>query len=258
MYSSPRWSLPAIKWWGDWAKGESGNAVYKYLLEEYSKIEDDYSDMLSPFRKDRNIASIDESIEEQPVNKRQFEAAFSQLNDRLDAIGTALESVGRFAPSEVARNDNTTLSSVPLRTMPIPLRTRRQRTEDAASVIVPEASIAIPKVFTWEDCLRQWNEGDLANGLKPLKLWTSDDRKPKSYLKDKENNSNKAIHSVRKLLGDEYETLGDNAFRDAYSEYLGEKRNLNSLYTEIRRQKLIRKTETDEQMRTESRKGART
>ena len=42
MYSSPRWSLEAIKWWRGWAKGESVGQIYKYLLEEYSKIEYDY------------------------------------------------------------------------------------------------------------------------------------------------------------------------------------------------------------------------
>lgn len=90
MYASPRWSLEAIKWWGGWAKGESVGQIYKYLLEEYSRIEYDYSDMLSPFRQDRNIAPIDESIGDTPLTRHQFESTIGGLQEQLESIQDTL------------------------------------------------------------------------------------------------------------------------------------------------------------------------
>jgi hypothetical protein len=57
MYCSLPWPLDAIKWWGGWAQGEQLGAIVRYLLEEYNNLEYCYGDMLSPERRDRNVAS---------------------------------------------------------------------------------------------------------------------------------------------------------------------------------------------------------
>jgi hypothetical protein len=112
MYASSRGSLEAIKSWGGWSTGEQGGATYHYLLEEYSKIEYDNWDMLSPFRRDRNIAAIDETIADQAVTRSLFESTHGILNTRLTAVenllrrlDTRLENLGNLTPSRTRADE---------------------------------------------------------------------------------------------------------------------------------------------------------
>ncbi|KIO32588.1 hypothetical protein M407DRAFT_43176, partial [Tulasnella calospora MUT 4182] len=43
-----RWSLELIRWWGGWTDGERIDTLIRYLLDDLSTSENDYSDALSP------------------------------------------------------------------------------------------------------------------------------------------------------------------------------------------------------------------
>jgi hypothetical protein len=240
MYASPRWSLEAIKSWGGWSTGEQGGAIYRYLLEEYSRIEYDYSDMLSPFRQDRNISAIDESIAEQPLTRSQFDGSLALVHERLDRIEQMIQDLPSLGTASSSSSCDHDRPADP----PSPRQSRSTRTTSRTSMLrrhararapreaPPEAPMSIPPAATWLECVGQWNEGDPRIGLKPLKDFTKEERNNKNNLTDKEFNCQKTLHSHRKLVGNEYNLVGHDEFVRTYNDVLNH--GLNKLYTAIR------------------------
>ncbi|KAF9949365.1 hypothetical protein BGZ72_008847 [Mortierella alpina] len=56
MFAKEKWSLKAVKWWGGWSEGEKMGTIMRYLLDEFSRYETGFSDMLSPLRQDSRHA----------------------------------------------------------------------------------------------------------------------------------------------------------------------------------------------------------
>lgn len=56
MFAKEKWSLKAVKWWGGWSEGEGTGTIMRYLLEEFTRYEYGFSDMLSPSRQDSRHA----------------------------------------------------------------------------------------------------------------------------------------------------------------------------------------------------------
>ncbi|KAK3824517.1 MAG: hypothetical protein J3R72DRAFT_501221 [Linnemannia gamsii] len=56
MFAKEKWSLKAVKWWGGWTEGEGTGTIMRYLLEECTRYEYGFSDMMSPTRQDSRHA----------------------------------------------------------------------------------------------------------------------------------------------------------------------------------------------------------
>ena len=189
--------------------------------------------MLSPYRKDRNIEPIDESIPDQALTRGQFETAFGQLEDKLERLTSTLltrldgtpESV--FSAAEPVAGTSSPLSMTPSRPRAIQHH-KKQRVD------IPQTILAIPASKNWETCVRHWNQGIPENGTRPLKSWSVRERSPPGT----DRGAVKALFSVRKLLGEEFNTLGEEQFRQQYSSFLDG--NLNALYEAIRANKRAR------------------
>ncbi|KAF9940242.1 hypothetical protein BGZ65_007656 [Modicella reniformis] len=52
MVASEKWSLKAVKWWGGWSEGEGSGTIMRYLLDDITRYESGFGDMLSPERSD--------------------------------------------------------------------------------------------------------------------------------------------------------------------------------------------------------------
>ncbi|KAF9147850.1 hypothetical protein BGX20_006529, partial [Mortierella sp. AD010] len=52
MFAKDKWSLKALKWWGGWSEREGSSMIMRYLLEEVTRYETGFGDMLSPIRND--------------------------------------------------------------------------------------------------------------------------------------------------------------------------------------------------------------
>jgi hypothetical protein len=220
MYSKPRWSLEAIKWWGGWSSGEQGGSVYKYVLEEYSRIEYDYSDMLSPFRKDRNISATEMSTEN-PLTLGHFLAFSNEISENIKELKDILK---QFQSTNTTTASNTITPSQITQSLP---RNRGRRGKRIATIRVdpPVLNIGIPSVKNYQDIIRQWHEGDPNIGLKPLKDFT---KKERNLTRNR-----KALYSKRKLVAEEYIYLGESQFKETYSDFL--EKGLNVLIRAINR-----------------------
>lgn len=138
----------------------------------------------------------------------------------------------------------------PTTTAPPAPATRRPATRSSPRAVASareEAPIlrrSLPKVKGWRDCIRQWNHGDARAGIRPLKDWTQEDRSPGHNWTDREKGSHKSSLSTRKLIGEEYNLLGEQGFTETYAEFL--RGGLNNLYKAIRNKKLEREQEQND------------
>jgi hypothetical protein len=229
--------LEAIKWWGGWSQGEKLGAISKYLLENYNKLEGTYGDMLSPTRRDRNLA-IFETNEDEPVSKALFSGATNSILEKLDEI---MGQINCKLPE-----GSNVMPAIQASKARISIRNKRQSkpTTPTASHnneennYIPQLLMKIPKIVHWLDAVKQYNEGLPSLGIKPLKNFSLRERNP-TGLSKKELTRIKSIFSRRKKIALEYNLLGDERFRDTYSSSL---HKVDKLLSAIRKQIAERKS----------------
>ncbi|KAF9143940.1 hypothetical protein BGX20_007072, partial [Mortierella sp. AD010] len=58
MFTKNKWSLKALKWWGGWSERDGSSTIMRYLLEEVTRYETGFGDMLSPVRNDARHTNL--------------------------------------------------------------------------------------------------------------------------------------------------------------------------------------------------------
>ncbi|KAG8927220.1 hypothetical protein FRC01_007813 [Tulasnella sp. 417] len=88
-----RWSLDLIKWWGGWTDGERIDTLIRYLLDDLSTYENDYSDALSPRKREPKKSLASEHLALQPVSQQDFQSANDQMFELLRATTEKVDVV---------------------------------------------------------------------------------------------------------------------------------------------------------------------
>jgi hypothetical protein len=92
FFTKKPWSLTSVRAWGGWTRGETVDTIVRYLMNEYQVREEDFSDMMNPERRDRNLSvmNFDENDDEQtPVEQQvsdlrvEFRQYKTELADQL-------------------------------------------------------------------------------------------------------------------------------------------------------------------------------
>jgi hypothetical protein len=255
FYALKPWPLNIIKRWAGWAEGEDAGTLAKYLLEEYSRLEGDVSDMLSPHRRDRNVPLTHRSSDatDTPASRRDLEQVVQGQHSSLTAWmqrelarflakieeNFLLERSQSTVPSDVQMNHETVTANEvqEVGAQARQLRTTQRmstRTERTPQALTMPTVIGIEKADTLEEVLLQWN-GDPSNpGLKALKDWSVEERNPPEWVTYLGNNplekerlrkclqKRKTLFSRRKLVGEAHARLGDVEFRRRFSDQINQ------------------------------------
>jgi hypothetical protein len=225
MFAKKKWSLKALKWWGGWSESEREGAIMRYLLDEYSKYESGYGDMFSPDRDDsRDTQFIRDygTSSGEVINQRTLAFQLQSLESSIKALDQRISSskreqreesrhllndIGGMIIQELGKTITNLLGSqlvgaqvqqAPQSSIPVikvACVAQPQELSEATGQRAPGPRI--PNVRTWKDCITQWDEGDLENGLTlPLRHWTKSMRK-----------TDPSRYSQRKLITNEYYRL---------------------------------------------------
>ena len=69
-----------MKHWGGWSKNERTDILINYLMNEYEARENDYSDWMSPSRRDLNVTILDQNGDFENIVMGRFE----NINAKID------------------------------------------------------------------------------------------------------------------------------------------------------------------------------
>jgi hypothetical protein len=221
FYAKYRWPLEAIRWWGGWARGERLGAIVRYLLEEYTKQELDFGDMMAPNRRDRNFSVLDRGLQSdafRPLSASETKELVREVvHDALLHAGS-----GGLAAAGVGTDRIITGSNM----------VENEATTGVSNLLLlPRIVCAIPKAEGWRDYYNQWKYGDPAIGLVPLKDWDKTMRNPEG-MDAKRLNAYKAKYAQRKCVGAEAIRLGLAGFETKYKDHVN--RGLVGLMKAIR------------------------
>ncbi|KAF9203533.1 hypothetical protein BGZ49_006312 [Haplosporangium sp. Z 27] len=252
MFADEKWSLKAVKWWGGWSEGEGHNTIMTYLLDDFTRYENGYRDMLCPHRNDsRHTQFMGGEAEETDVVTQKtlqnslgtLRASFkSELSDVKSVLESLAEKMTTLAhqQSVLVENQQEILAALgyQLRHPELRLPELRQQPEQQQHPPSEKVQLSkkaffprIPKIKHWKEAIGQWEKPDFARGLNlPLKLWTKEMRDGKLSPK----------FSQRKLIFKEYclNNRSDEEMRRIYGEALD---TIRKLLPAIRAQKKLRK-----------------
>ncbi|KAJ7508230.1 hypothetical protein B0H11DRAFT_2169261 [Mycena galericulata] len=222
-----RWSLNIVRWWGGWASGEHVDTLMKYLLDSLQSYEIGHSDALCPVPHEADKSFMGDHLMVKPVPTEEFRAVTSQIITQLSKISlnqphcicshTSSTPSSDVMPSHrvaapvlqdssaqaatvgahMAASNSPSAPAQPPHTesvaRPIPIS---QQITIIPGVVIPD----LKKGNTaWRDAVRQWEEGDPAKGLSPLRDW------PRAWYSDGMRLVTGTKRSQRKLIFDEFE-----------------------------------------------------
>ncbi|KAJ6497259.1 hypothetical protein DFH09DRAFT_945625 [Mycena vulgaris] len=235
-----RWSLSIIRWWGGWASGEHVDTLMKYLLDSLQSYETSHGDALCPVPREADKSFMGDHLRVAPVATEEFRTVTSRIMTRIEEMSlnpTCCSHSSRNTKSVTPPSQSGPVQALPTTPGTDPTANTSQlqrggqpiqppRDESTASPTVPTIpmsqrksiipGVVIPDLkkgdLAWREAVRQWEEGDLLKGLKPLRDW------PKEWYSDGMRLVTGTKRSQRKLVFDEYERLNrdDSAFIDAY------------------------------------------
>ncbi|KAK5820671.1 hypothetical protein F5H01DRAFT_404160 [Linnemannia elongata] len=241
MFAKEKWSLKAVKWWGGWSEGEGTGTIMRYLLDEYTRYEMGFSDMLAPSRQDSRHAvfmgesnspgsapvsvqalsksleklraTLDEEMVHQfSVQKKEMDHQLKQMSKSVtESLLVALKEMSSVVRPQVPEQQRQQQQQPrqPPQPQPQPRQQlqpqpRQQQEQEDEPPVAPR----IPTAKKWQDVIKQWEHGDLEKGLLvPLKDWTATMRK-----------TDPTRYSQRKLIALEFIRLGrsERNMRDTY------------------------------------------
>lgn len=189
----------------------------KYLIDSLQSYETGHGDALSPIHKEADKSFMGDHVLLQPVTKEDFRVFSSCIVTALKDLSTGTHCSQPHHPSPIQPLGNHT-TNLPFQNIPTHAagdqsaqRPSRCTSPNHASEgpgprpskPLPIPGVAIPDLGkgkgAWRRALHQWNYGDPANGLQPLKTWPvhwySGDMREKTGTK----------RSQRGLIAGEYE-----------------------------------------------------
>ncbi|KAF9120917.1 hypothetical protein BGW39_010989 [Mortierella sp. 14UC] len=96
MFAKEKWSLKAVKWWGGWSEGEGTGTIMRYLLEEFTRYEYGFSDMMSPSRQDSRHAVFmgeTDTPGTAPLTQHSLDVSLQTLKEAIYAEMTHRSSI---------------------------------------------------------------------------------------------------------------------------------------------------------------------
>ncbi|KAJ6506544.1 hypothetical protein C8R45DRAFT_922728 [Mycena sanguinolenta] len=194
LWADRKWSLKAVKWWGELMQIKIGTLM-RYLLDELMAYEEGFSDIMMDDRtidRHETFMGEDETVPISKADLLKFEEKVLTKIQGLVAGDTVGHSDPIDPPSPPARKPSAT-SSPPSDPAPVP-------------EYVPRPS-RIPETNTLDDALAYWERGEPEKGLDvPLKDWASLDftafEAKFPGLREKFTMLMKAARVARKLRGD--------------------------------------------------------
>ncbi|KAJ7611843.1 hypothetical protein FB45DRAFT_843944 [Roridomyces roridus] len=234
-----RWSLSIIRWWGGWAEGEQVRVVdtlMRYLLDSLQSYESGHGDNLNPHRWELDKSFMGENDALKPATSAELRTLTSKL---MTAISSSPpqpqhDCARSHAPNPLSSISNAVPQLTTIRTAASPSQvaashltsgqattTSELSTNEArgTSSPLPLAGIVIPSVgkdhMSWRRAVDQWEVGDPAVHLVPLKDW------PREHYTGCMRTMTGSTYAQRKLIAMEFQRLGrDNAvFMAEYPEY---------------------------------------
>lgn len=240
-------ALNFVKWWGGWDAGESTATISRYILNEVAAREDYFGDQENPLKisNRRNLWSGGDSspvqqailVFQQSVQRleqrleelisQRLESRFSELKELLqDWLGQRPSTLSdRPDPAEVATLSTSSSSSTPLTHQPAAPPAPVQVHD--LGVIFEGRPVAqkIPAVTSVKQVIIQWEQGDPANGLLPLREWVP-------AMRQKGKGGNASIFVNRQKIYKAYARRSHNirAFEQAYG---GPEKKLKDILAQI-------------------------
>ncbi|KAK7015976.1 hypothetical protein R3P38DRAFT_2542938 [Favolaschia claudopus] len=240
MFAPPgkRWSLNIVRWWGGWAIGEHVDTLMKYLLDSLQSYETGHADALCPVQHEVDKSFMGEHLLVKPVTVGEFRATASEIMAQLKAMSldaknshprqaTPMLSAGHSTrspllpstapPQTSAAHQDASAEEAPSPHTPSRPNSRAPTLSERVEVI---SGVFIPDLKkgdgAWLEAVRQWEHGDEAQGLKPLRDW------PREWYSDGMRKVTGTKRSHRKLIFDEYERpvlgLNESEFIKTYPE----------------------------------------
>ncbi|KAJ7242308.1 hypothetical protein C8J57DRAFT_1244177 [Mycena rebaudengoi] len=220
-----RWSLAIIRWWGGWARGEKVDTLMRYLMDSLQSYETGHSDALCPIPREAEESFMGDHLLLKPVPTQEFRLVTSQIGN-LNLAPTTSESHHynhTSSPVALSSNPQTQRTSQYTLSAPSHLRTRRNPLVTVSDSISSLAAVAargrnippIPSVIpgvsipdikkgdgAWREAVKQWEEGDPVNNLRPLRDW------PKEWYSGGMRTVTGTKRTQHKLIAAEFARLG--------------------------------------------------
>ena len=93
MFTKEKWSLKAVKWWGEWSEGEGTGTIMRYLLDDCMRHETSFRDMLYPRRNDgRHTVFMGESeLDEGELTTKSMMTLIAGLGHQMHRLKQKFE-----------------------------------------------------------------------------------------------------------------------------------------------------------------------
>ena len=92
FYAPVKLTITQSLYWGGWAKGDRNpDTLLRYLLNEYSALNEDMSDLLSPYRHDMNVSPIQDTSPE--YEARENKARLLALTASTEEMKSMLQNI---------------------------------------------------------------------------------------------------------------------------------------------------------------------
>lgn len=224
-----RWPLDVVKWWGGWGASDDFNTIIRYLLEETSRYERNFTHYLFTKGSDArmfnsNVSSLEDVGREigtlqSTVLQKFCHFEQSSLANRL-FISHQLENMARVIGREVNEGMKRVKADMMLELKlskdkvagpsDVDCAEREREEADGKEGDCKEGSgwTGVPSCRNWREVIVHWNLGcSEKNLMRPLKDWTSVER----------NGTVRSTYCDRKVIAEEYARLGEEAFVAEYS-----------------------------------------
>lgn len=153
----------------------------KYLIDSLQSYESGHGDALSPVQNEPEKSFMGDHTLLQPVTKEEFRVFSSSIVTALRDFSTGVHSshiqpLSTHSTNLPAQSENTLTHPTGDLSAQHPSRTcASQDTGPGQSKPLPIPGVAMSDLGkgkgAWRRALHQWNHGDPANGLQPLKTW---------------------------------------------------------------------------------------
>lgn len=228
FYAKKRWNLTAVRAWGGWAHGESPKTIIRYLMDEYIAMEQNFSDLMSPERTDRNY-----SIISQDTGLPDISSVVRDINDKLDAISDKIDSIATSSMSSQSPQSPQITQSVSdnnhehfnaKTNAPVANHKNQRRRGRPRIPRTTKMVTRIPATKNLDELLELWNVGFPARNIPPLKDMSIEDRRTSTSIRSQ--------FSKRKCVISKVEELG----KDRFLTLFGHCQTITQMYDAISRQ----------------------
>ena len=210
---------------GGWGVGGDVNTIIRYLLEETSKYENNYSHYLYTYGSDARLFNTNTSTLDDLG--REVKSVQTCISARLSQIEQSNSAYRMLLSQELSQFTDTICEKMSTLEKLVKLQQTGTANSEVVTAIDPVAPSSnmfnhIPNVTEWREVVDQWENGCPSKNLMiPLKQWPRGTR----------TESLKFKYHDRRLIAMEYVNLGNDLF---VSKYNPDKISMKELKKKIR------------------------